>query len=198
MSRWMSLLPALWLASAAAGQTDSGRAKQAYERANALFEQKKLQESNAALDEALAADPKSVPALTLKAKIAISAHRLDVAGDCLQRAVASDPASWYARFLLGYWYYLRNDSDHAVAELKIARKLNPRDDRAALYLGMTYERLGDKQRPLSYYEEAMRIEGATGQPNPYTLLAYSRLLFSLGRLADCTRILNRAVALYPS
>ena len=66
-----ALLPVLafLLVSAAAGQSpDAARAQQAYERANKLFEQSQLPQSMAALDEALAADPKNVPALTLKAK----------------------------------------------------------------------------------------------------------------------------------
>jgi tetratricopeptide (TPR) repeat protein len=173
------------------------RAQKAYDKANALFEQKRLRESVAALDEALAADPKHVPALTLKAKIAISSNRLDIAGECLHRAVAADPSSWYARFLLGFWYYLRNDSEHALTELNASRKLNPKDSRAPLYLGMTYERLGDTQKPLIYYGEALRLEEAAGEPDPYTLLAYARLLLSLGRLEDCTKTLNRALKLYP-
>ena len=123
-----ALLPVLafLLVNAAAGQSpDAGRAQQAYERANKLFEQNQLPQSMAALDEALAADPRNVPALTLKAKIAIGSNRLDIAGQCLERAVAADPSSWYARFLFGFWYYLRDDWSRALTQLSAARKLNP-------------------------------------------------------------------------
>ena len=196
MSRRMLL--ALLAASAAAQPPGLSRSQQAYERANTLFEQRKLPESLAALEEALRADPNNVPALTLKAKIAISANRLDIAGESLERAVAADPSSWYAHFLYGFWHYLRDDWAHAISELTTARKLNPKDTRSPLYLAMTHERLGDTARALAFYEEALRLEEAAGAPDPYTLLGYSRVLQSLGRLDDCTKILNRAIKLYPN
>ena len=203
MNLQVPVLPtlALLLVAAAAGQppdTDLSRAQQAYDRANALFEQKNLPGSLAALEEALSADPNNVPALTLKAKIAISVNRPDIAGECLKRAVAADPASWYARFLFGYWHYLRSDWPRALSELGTARKLNPQYPRSPLYLGMVYERLGDAQKTLTYYEEALKLEEAAGVPDAYTLVAYSRGLQSLGRLDESTKVVNRALKLYPN
>lgn len=195
------------LAAAAAGQspdrkldeTPSARAQaeRAYERANALFEQHKLPESLAALEEALASDPNHVPALTLKAKIAIGANRLDIAGQCLKRAVAADPESWYARFLYGFWYYLRDDWSQALSELDASRKLNPKYAHAPLYLGLTYERLGDPQKAATFAGEAIRLEQAEGAPDVYSLIAYARVLQVLGRLTDCANTLNQALRLYP-
>ena len=196
-----ALLPVLafLLVNAAAGQSpDAARARQAYERANKLFEQNQLPQSMAALDEALAADPKNVPALTLKAKIAIGSNRLDIAGQCLERAVAADPSSWYARFLFGFWYYLRDDWSRALAELSAARKLNPQYAHSPLYLGMTYERLGDLPKAVAFSEEAVRLEEASGKPDANSLLVCSRLLHQAGRLADCTKVLDKAVQLYPT
>ena len=63
----------------------------AYEKANRLLVAKKLPEALAAVDEALRLDPKLVPALTLKAKLAMAAYRLDVAQQCLEQALALDP-----------------------------------------------------------------------------------------------------------
>ena len=203
------ILPALALlvAGVAAGQSPernlggpapaSARAQRAYEKANGLFEQRKLPESLAALEEALSADPSHVPALTLKAKIAIGANRLDIAGQCLERAVAADPSSWYARFLFGFWYYLRDDWSHALSELGASRKLNPRYAHAPLYLGLTYERLGDPRKAVTFAEEAIRLEEAAGAPDANSLLAYARVLQVLGRLTDCGNALNRALQLYP-
>jgi predicted Zn-dependent protease len=199
VSRWMLPALALILAAAAAGQSpDTAKAQQAYEQANASFEQKNLPATIAALDMALGADPNYVPALTLKAKIAISVNRPDIAGECLERAVAADPSSWYAHFLFGFWYYLRSDWPRAITELKAARKLNPQDAHSALYLGMAYEHLGDSGNTLTSYEEAMKLEEATGVPDAYTLVAYSRILQLLGRLDDCTKVLNRATKAYPN
>jgi len=190
---------AFLLAGAAAAQTPAAmRSQQAYERANQLFEHNQLPQSMAALEEALAADPKNVPALTLKAKIAMGANRFDVAGECLQRAVAADPSSWYARFLLGFWYYLRDDWSRALAELNAAHKLNPRDARSPLYLALTYERLGDLQKAIAFSDEAVRLEEAAGKPSANSLLASARFLQQAGRLADCGKILSLALQLYPN
>ncbi len=172
-------------------------AQRAYEKGNALFKEKRLRESFAALEEALAADPNHVPALTLKARIAIAAGLFDVARESLQRAIAADPTSGYARFLLGYEYYLLNDWDHALSELRTAQKLNPRDARISVYLGMTYESLGDTQNAISSYQEAIRQEEVAGAVELNTVLAYSQFLLLQGRLSDCTQVLNKALQLYP-
>jgi predicted Zn-dependent protease len=194
---WRWLLPLAALIGAA-GQSPDNRAQVAYDKANSLFEQKNLPGSLAALEEALGVDPDNVPALTLKAKIAISVNRPEIAGECLERAVAADPASWYAHFLYGFWYYLRGDYSRAISELASSRKLNPKDARSPLYLGMAYERIGDAQNTMTYYGEALRLEDATGTPDPYTLVANSRALQLLGRLDECTKILSRALKLYPT
>ena len=183
------------LAAVAYGQSP---AQPAYENANRLFEQRRLSESLAALEQALTEDPNHVPALTLKAKIAISMNRLDVAGPCLEKAVAVAPSFWYTHFLFGFWHYLRDDWAGALSELTAARRLNPQDARSALYLGMTYERLGDTQKTMTSYQDAIRIEEATGVPDPYTLLGYSRFLQLHGRVDECARVLNKALALYPN
>ena len=97
--------------------------------------EKKLPEALAAADEALRLDPKLVPALTLKAKLAMAAYRLDVARQCLEQALAIDPRAPYAQFLYGLEAYLENDMKAALPRFRKARELNPSDPRAALYLG---------------------------------------------------------------
>jgi Tfp pilus assembly protein PilF len=70
-----------------------GSARAAYERANRLFSERQFQESMNALDEALRLDPKLVPALTLRARLAMAIERSDIARDSLERAIAADPSS---------------------------------------------------------------------------------------------------------
>ncbi len=172
-------------------------ARRLYEKANALFVEKKFAECQAALDQALRIDPKLVPALTLKAKLAMSANRYDIAREALEQAIAAGPSSWYAHFLLGFQLYLQNELQSAVAELEKARKLNPRDARPALYLGLTQESLGRTAEALALYEEAVRLEQAAGKLQADTLLTYSRLLFLLEKLDECGRAIDRALALQP-
>jgi tetratricopeptide (TPR) repeat protein len=170
----------------------------AYERANALFIAKKLPEALAAVDEALRLDPKLVPALTLKAKLAMAANRFDVARQCLEEALALDPRAAYAQFLYGLEAYLGNDLKEALPRFRKARQLTPNDPRAALYLGLTVESLGLPAEALSLYEEAVRLERSAGELHAETLLPGARLLLLLDRLDECERWLREAVKLAPA
>jgi tetratricopeptide (TPR) repeat protein len=73
----------------------------AYERANSLFVAKKLPEALAATEEALRLDPNLIPALTLKAKLALAAYRLDVARQSLEKALALAPGQRTPNFYMG-------------------------------------------------------------------------------------------------
>jgi tetratricopeptide (TPR) repeat protein len=169
-----------------------------YERANSLFTAKQFPESLAAIEESLRLDPALVPALTLKAKLAMSMNRYDVAQQSLERALAADPASAYAQFLYGFQFYLANDLEHAVPQLKKARQLNPSDPRAALYLGLAFESLGRSDEALSLYEEAVHLEQATGNAQAGTLLVGARLLLLMGRPEECERWLRQALKADPN
>src|SRR6516165_6515099 len=107
------------------GATPPSPGYAAYEKANALLVAKKLPEALAAVDEALRLDPKLVPALTLKAKLAMAAYRLDVARRCLEEALALDPRAAYAQFLYGLEAYLGNDLKEALPRFRRARQLSP-------------------------------------------------------------------------
>ena len=169
----------------------------AYERANQLFGAKKFQECMNSLDEALRLDPKLVPALTLRAKLAMAIDRYDVAREDLERAIAADPTAWYAQFLYGFQFYRRNELPAAITALEKARRLNPRDPPAALYLGLAKESLGRTEEALVLYREAIRLEDAAGQPHVETILACARLLLLLGEFDEEERLLNRASRVAP-
>ena len=169
----------------------------AYQRANELFVAKKFQECMNALDEALRLDPKLIPALTLRAKLAMAIDRYDVAREDLERAIAADPASWYAQFLYGFQFYQRNEMPAAIAALEKARRLNPRDPPAALYLGLAQESLGRTAEALVLYREAIRLEEAAGQPQVETVLVCARLLLLLGQFDEEERLLHRAEEIAP-
>lgn len=156
----------------------------AYERANALFVAQKFPECQAALDEALRLDPKLLPALTLKAKLAMASHQFAAARESLERAIEADSSFWYAQFLYGLQYYLDNDLKLALNPLEKARRLNPRDPRSSIYLGLTYESLGRTAEALALYREARQLEEASGQVHADTLLVGSRLLLLLGRVEE--------------
>ncbi len=183
------------LALFGAASTSAGNA--AYERANALFVAKKLPEALAAVDEALRLDPKLVPALTLKAKMAMAAYRLDVASRSLEQALAIAPRSEYAQFLYGLVAYMGNDLKEAQPRFRKARQLNPADPRAALYLGLTVESLGQPTEAMALYQEAVRLARNAGELQADTLLPGVRLLLLLDRLEECERWIREAAKLSP-
>ena len=102
------VLVAVLLGAAAVGAQSPSPGQAAYEKANALFSAQRFQECMNALDDALRLDPKLVPALTLKAKLAMAIKRYDVARESLERVLAADPKSAYAQFLYGFHFYEQN------------------------------------------------------------------------------------------
>lgn len=189
---------ALAIALASFAATPPSPGYPAYERANALFVAKKFPEALAATDEALRLDPKLVPALTLKAKLAMAANRFDLARRSLEQALAVDPHAPYALFLYGLEAYLTNDLKQALPRFRKAHEVNPKDSRAALYLGLTVESLGQPTEALSLYEEAVKLAGAAGDLHAETLLPGAKLLFLLGRLEESERWIRQAVKVSPS
>ena len=189
---------ALLLAGWTAAQAPSSAGYPAYEKANRLFVAGKYQESFNAVDEALRLDPKLVPALTLKAKLAMAANRYDVARESLEQALAADPSSWYAQFLYGFQFYRQNELPAAIQALEKAHQLNPRDARTPLYLGGARESLGQTAEALKAYKEAIHLGEASGQLDSDMLLSCSRLLFRLGDFEECRQWIDRALKLAPN
>jgi tetratricopeptide (TPR) repeat protein len=169
-----------------------------YQQANQLFGAQEFQKCMNLLDEALKLDPKLVPALTLRAKLAMAIDRYDVAKADLERAIAADPRSAYAQFLYGFQFYQRNELPAAIAALEKARKLNPKDSSSALYLGLATESLGHPAEALALYRDAIHLEDAAGQLHAETLLVCSRLLLLLGEFDEAERLLNRAAKIAPA
>src|SRR4051794_14467260 len=182
--------PPVW-----AQQSTGTSARAAYERANRSFVAKRYQESMDALDEALRLDSNLVPALTLRARLAMAANRYDVARESLERAISVEPNSWYPRFLYGFQFYQQNEMPAAIASFEKARALNPREADAALYLGMSYEALGRTDEALALYRRAIQLEESAAKLQLETLLTCSRLLMLLGEFDECGRTLERAVKL---
>jgi tetratricopeptide (TPR) repeat protein len=196
MTGWKFVAAASMFISIAAALVSPGYP--AYQKANALFVEQKFNESFAAIEEALRLDPKLVPALTLKAKLAMAVNRFDVARQSLLQALAIDPTAEYAQFLYGMEAFLTNDTEQAMLRFRKARQLNPSDAHAALYLGLTTESLGQTEQALSLYQEAVRLEQAAGKPQAETLLPGARLLLLLGRLDECERWIHQALKLAPN
>lgn len=196
MRRFAALFTLLSCAAAAQPERRSpGYA--AYEKANALFAAGAMQESSRLVEEALARDARLVPALTLKAKLAMSVKDHKTALEALRKAVEVAPAAWYARFMLGFQYYLQNELHAAIPELETAARLNPAESKPVLYLGLTHESLGSMEKAVECYRRAIRMDEAAGKLEPETLLILARLQSLLGDREECAALIETAIKLDP-
>jgi tetratricopeptide (TPR) repeat protein len=169
----------------------------AYQHAADLFDHARYDEALTELDRALHLDARLVPALTLKAKLAMSIKRYDLAGECLEKALAAEPGAAYAQFLLGFLHYQQNQMPEAVKALEKARRLDPRDPRAALYLGLSEETLGATARAMDLYQEAIRLEKSSGKPHAEAWIACAKLMMVEGNLPGAAELLKSAVEIEP-
>ena len=199
--KWMALLAVLLaalLADGAAAQAPPSAGYRGLRKGQPPVRCREYQESFNAVDEALRLDPKLVPALTLKAKLAMAANRYDVARASLEQAITADPSSWYAQFLYGFQFYQQNELPAANQALEKAYRLNPRDARTSLYLGLARESLGQTAEALKNYREAIRLGEVSGQLDSEMLLSGARLLLRLGNFEECRQWIDRAMKLAPN
>jgi tetratricopeptide (TPR) repeat protein len=168
-------------------------AAQHYENAKQDFAQQKFPEAVSEVNTALHESPYMVPALVLKARLAVFAHRPDVAKSCLITAITADPTSEEAQFFLGLLYYMQNDFKLAIVPLQTAQTLSPKSPLPVFYLAMTQEALGDATQALDLYQKAENLSPEKSPQSASILVAYGRFLFSLGRYKDSIEKDRRAI-----
>lgn len=157
---------------------------QHYEKAQQDFAQRRFSDAVSEVDAALHERPDMVPALVLKARLAMFAHRPDVAKSCLITAVTVDPSSEDAQFFLGVVYYVENDFKVAISPLQEAQALSPKNPLPVFYLAMTHEALGDATQALDLYQRAENLSPEKSPQSASILVAYGRFLFSIGKIKD--------------
>jgi tetratricopeptide (TPR) repeat protein len=166
---------------------------QHYENAKQDFAQRKFPEAVSEVNAALHESPYMVPALVLKARLAVFAHRPDVAKSCLITAITVDPTSEEAQFFLGSFYYMQNDFKLAISPLQTAQTLSPKNPLPVFYLAMTQEALGDGSKALELYQQAENLSPEKSPQSASILVAYGRFLFSMGRFKDSIEKDRRAI-----
>jgi tetratricopeptide (TPR) repeat protein len=152
--------------------------QQHYDNARDALAKMQFSQADEEVDLALKADPNFVSALILKSRLALFAHRPDIAKSCLIKAVAIEPSTESAQFFLGVFYYLQNDFALGISPLEAARALSPRDPMPYFYLAMSKEALGDAPAALHLYEQAAAL---SPEKSPQTASILVTLLYSLGR-----------------
>ena len=157
---------------------------QHYENAKQDFAQRDFTGADSEVNLALHESPYMVPALVLKARLAAFVHRGDVEKSCLIRAITADPTSEEAQFFLGVFYYTQNDFKSAISPLRTAQTLSPKSPLPVFYLAMTQQALGDETKALELYEQAEHLSSQKSPQGALILVAYGKLLLSLGRTQD--------------
>jgi len=166
---------------------------QHYENAKQDFAQKKFPEAVSEVDSALHESPYMVPALVLKARLALFAHRADVAKSCLITAITADPTSEEAQFFLGLFYYNQNDFKLALSPLQTAQTLSPKSPMPVFYLAMTHEAMSDSTQALDLYQQAENLSPEGSPQSALIHLAYGRFLLALGRTQDGLKEVRQAI-----
>jgi tetratricopeptide (TPR) repeat protein len=166
---------------------------QHYENAKQDFAQRKFDAAVSEIDTALHESPYMVPALVLKARLAMFAHRPDVAKSCLITATTADPTSEEAQFFLGVFYYMQNDFKLAISPLQTAQTLSPKSPLPVFYLAMTHEALGDSMQALDLYQQAENLSPEKSPQSASILVAYGRFLLALGLYKDSIEKDRRAI-----
>jgi tetratricopeptide (TPR) repeat protein len=166
---------------------------QHYEKAKEEFAQREFSAAVSEVDAALHESPYMVPALVLKARMAVFAHRPDVAKSCLVTAITADPTSEEAQFFLGAFYYQQNDFKLAVSPLQTAQTLSPKSPLPVFYLAMTHEALGNATKALELYQQAENLSPDQSPESPSILVAYGRLLSLMGRSKESIEKERRAI-----
>ena len=165
---------------------------QHYEKAKQEFAQREFSAAVSEVDAALHESPTMVPALVLKARMAVFAHRPDVAKSCLITAITADPTSEEAQFFLGVFYYQQNDFKLAVSPLQTAQTLSPKSPLPVFYLAMTQEALGNAAQALELYQQAENLSEKSPE-HASILVAYGRLLSLMGRFKESIEKERRAI-----
>jgi tetratricopeptide (TPR) repeat protein len=155
--------------------------QQHYDNAKDALAKMQFSQADQEVDLALKEDPNFVAALILKSRLAIFAHRPDIAKNCLIKAVAIEPSSESAQFFLGVFYYLQNDFALGISPLEAARALSPKDPMPYFYLALSKEALGDAPAALRFYEQAAALSPEKNPQTASIFVAYGRLLYSLGK-----------------
>ena len=170
---------------------------QHYEKAKEDFAERKFSEAVSEVNIALHESPYMVSALVLKARLAVFAHRPEVAKSCLITAITADPTSEEAQFFLGLFYYNQNDFKLAISPLQTAQTLSPKGPMPAFYLAMTHEAMGDTAQASELYQQAENLSPEKSPQSALILVAYGRFLLALGRTQEGTEKIRRAIQVDP-
>lgn len=129
------------------------------------------------------------------AKHIAAAHDALAAGDpagawrACEAALAEDPGSHDAEYLLGLMANDQKRYDLALPHLEHAATLEPRNPLTLAELGRAHHELRNRPQAEDAYRRSLEI-----RPDPYTEVNLATLLRDSGRFAEATEAYQRALA----
>jgi tetratricopeptide (TPR) repeat protein len=154
------------------------RAKRWLDEARQLLLAGRKEEAAASLERALVADPRSVTALVVSARLLAEGGRLELAAERLKRAIAFDPAGTEARVELAGVHVLSGQLGPAIEELEQALAVAPDLPGAKLKLAGLLLQTGHAERARTLLEQARQErpdDAETCEKLALVLLAQNRI-----------------------
>jgi tetratricopeptide (TPR) repeat protein len=159
-----------------------------------LLHQAKLQEAEAALDEAIRLDANVAPPHLTLGRVYAGTGRLEDAVRELRTAKALDPGLMEARINLGFVFLqLRKDED-ALSEFQDALQMDPRLERAYLGQSVALVRRGKLDEAITALTEAIKLDPS----DLLALTARASALRTKGAYAEAIEDLGRVIQLRPT
>ena len=177
------------VAATAPGARTGARWRQAL----AQYTDGRVQEAYATIDEVLAAEPDNVNMLLVKARFLLGDGRIAEARPEAEAAVAAEPLSAEAHYLLGIIHSLQENVDMATEAFSEVVRLDPSSSSAPLELSRLHLARGATETSVQLARDAM----AKAPDNPAPRLVYVRGLMANGDLFNAESELEGLVRQYP-
>ncbi len=158
----------------------------------ALQQAKRYQESLAMVEELLKEKPNDAKYLSLRLSIEREAEDLAAAEVTARKLCENEPKNDIHQFLLATILDGLGKKNEAIASMKAAIELNPRNANALNYLGYTYAEQGQN---LQEAETLIQRALAEEKDNGYFLDSLGWVYFRQGKFKDAERELARAVGI---
>ncbi len=156
------------------------------------------------LDEAVARDPRFVPALCMLAQAHLRVYwfnldhtpaRLELARNALEAAARLQPDAGQVHFARALFHYWGNrDYDPALAELELARRSLPNEADIPHFMGAILRRQGRWEESIPKMEQAQQIDPRSA----FLARDLSWTYLALRRYDDARRILENVLAWRPN
>jgi tetratricopeptide (TPR) repeat protein len=166
--------------------------------ARALFANGKFEQSLQVLARSIAIRQNDPEAFKLIALNAIRLDKLSTAEDALKRAARLAPDDYLVHFNLGALYYTESHFLDAKPELERAVALKADHLPGLIFLGLTYEELGQDGPAIKMYRRATAVGESQNAKNELPYLYLGRLFYRLDRFEDAVPLLRQSVLMKPA